>query len=74
MTVAYIDVEVEVDLGRFDDQDLLQEIAERGLTFDSSTHGNSDTLIDKIFNARRCGKPYEHLLDEYLYLMTGRAI
>lgn len=33
-----------------------------------------EELIDKIFQLRRLGKPYERELDEYLYIRTGRAI
>ena len=65
-------VDIEVDLEDFDDEELIEELERRGKY--NPTMGDSDELIDKIFHARRQGKPYEHLLDQYLYMMTGRAI
>ena len=68
----YTEVEVEVDLKDFTDQELLDELAERELI--STTYGDSDDLIDKIFHLRRQGKNFDKELDEYLYIQTGRAI
>ena len=65
-------VDIEVDLEDFEDEDLIEELTRRGKY--EATMGDTDELIDKIFHARRQGKPYEHLLDQYLYIMTGRAI
>ena len=69
---VYKEVEVEFDISEFDDQELLDELAERGLI--SESHGDGGELIDKIFHLRRQGLPYEKELDQYLYMMTGRAI
>jgi hypothetical protein len=68
----YTDVEVEVDLEDFSDEELLDELAERDLIPDSG--GNGNELIDKIFHLRRQGKNFDKELDEYLYIQTGRAI
>jgi hypothetical protein len=68
----YTEVEVDVDLSEFSDEDLLDELAQRDLIPDS--HGDGNELIDKIFQLRRLGKNYEKELDEYLYFKTGRAI
>ena len=65
-------IDVEVDLEDFEDEDLIEELERRG-KFDTS-YGDSGTLIDQIYHARRQGKPYEHLLDQFLYEQTGRAI
>jgi hypothetical protein len=70
--MTYKTIEVEVELSDFDDEDLIEELESRGKY--SPTMGNSDELIDKIFQLRRLGKPYERELDEYLYIRTGRAI
>jgi len=70
--MRYRTIDVEVDLSDFDDEDLIDELKSRGKY--NGTMGNSDELIDKIFNLRRLGKPYERELDEYLYIRTGRAI
>lgn len=65
-------VEVDVDLSDFEDEELIEELSNRGLY--SSNHGDSNELIDKIFHLRRQGKPFDKELDEYLYTVTGRAI
>ena len=65
-------IDVEVDLEDFDDQDLIEELERRGKY--NPSFGDSDDLLDKIYHARRQGKPYEHLLDELLYMKTGRAV
>ena len=70
--MTYKMIEVEVELSDFDDEDLIEELESRGKY--NATMGNSDELIDKIFQLRRLGKPYERELDEYLYIRTGRAV
>ena len=72
MTYKTVEVDIEVELSDFDDEDLIEELESRGKY--NPTMGNSDELIDKIFHLRRLGKPYEQELDEYLYIRTGRAI
>lgn len=67
-------VEVEIDLEDFGDDELISELEARGYKIDTEADGESDDLIDKIYHARRQGKPYDHLLDEYLYIMNGRAV
>jgi hypothetical protein len=58
--------------------DLIDELEARGYTVretdDGVSHGDTDSIVDKIFHARRQGKPYDHLLDQFLYEQTGRAI
>lgn len=68
----YTEVDVDIDMNEFTDEELMDELAERGLI--SESYGNSDDLIDKIYHLRRQGRPYEKELDAYLYKMTGRAI
>ena len=68
---VYTEVEVDVDMSDFSDEDILEEVEIRGLNIDGT---NNDELINKIFQLRRLGKPFEQELDEYLYLKTGRII
>ena len=70
--MTYKMIEFEVELSDFDDDELIDELESRGKY--SPTMGDSDELIDKIFQLRRLGKPYERELDEYLYIRTGRAV
>ena len=66
------------DLRDIKSYDLIEELEYRGYRVteenDYVTYGDGDGLIDKIFHARRQGKPYDHLLDQFLYEETGRAI
>ena len=71
MSYKTIYTEVEVDLSDFDTEDLIEELESRGKY---PTMGNSDELIDKIFQLRRLGKNFDKELDEYLYIQTGRTL
>ena len=51
-----------------------REMFARGLLEDVHYDGNGDSLLDKIFQLRRQGLPFDKELDEYLYEMNGRAI
>ena len=64
-------IDIEVDLEDFKDDDLIEEMERRGLSMGGDS---GDELINKIYHARRQGKPYEDLLDQYLYIKTGRAV
>ena len=66
-------IDIDVDMEDFEDDDLIEELERRGHDM-SYTNGESGELIDKIYHARRQGKPYEDLLDQYLYMKTGRAV
>lgn len=68
---VYTEVEVDVNMEDFSDDDILDEAEIRGLNIDG---GNYNELIEKIFQLRRLGKPFERELDEYLYMKTGRIV
>jgi hypothetical protein len=65
-------------MGDFSDEELIDELNFRGYSvIDVTKDGNDDNggvLLDKIYHARRQGKPYDHLLDQYLYEVTGRVV
>jgi hypothetical protein len=67
-----------MDLQDVKTYDMIEELQERGYTVretdDLFSHGDTDSLIDKIFHARRQGKPFDDLLDQFLYEQTGRAV
>jgi hypothetical protein len=71
MPTVYTEVEVDVDLDDFDDQDLIDELERRGLGFDVA--GQSPTeLVDRIHQLRRNGGDYQRELDELIYVTIGR--
>ena len=68
---VYTEVEVDVNMEDFSDDDILEEAEIRGLNIDG---GNYNELINQIFQLRRLGKPFDRELDEYLYMKTGRIV
>jgi hypothetical protein len=71
MPTVYTEVEVDVDLDDFDDQDLIDELESRGRGFDVA--GQSPTeLVNRIHQMRRNGGDYQRELDELIYVTIGR--
>ena len=71
MPTVYTEVEVDVDLDDFDDQDLIDELESRGRGFDVA--GQTPTeLVDRIHQLRRNGGDYQRELDELIYVTIGR--
>lgn len=69
-----VNADIDVDLGDFETDDLIEELENRGHRQAEPTTSIEGSLIDKIFHLRRQGKDYQKELDEYLYIVTGRAI
>jgi hypothetical protein len=69
-------VEVEVELSDFDDDDLLEEIAVRGLGISASEAEGSEThqLITTIWLKRRLGVDYDADIDALIYHVIGKVI
>jgi hypothetical protein len=72
MPTIYKEVEVDVDLDDFDDDDLIEEVERRRLGVDIATD-DAKELIEKIYHLRRQGRDYEPELDQLIYAVTGRA-
>ena len=71
MPTVYTEVEVDVDLDDFDDQDLIDELERRGRGFDVA--GQTPTeLVNRIHQLRRNGGDYQRELDELIYVTIGR--
>ena len=73
MPSVYKEVEVDVDLDDFDDEDLIDELERRGLGAEVNESTASE-LINAIWHKRRMKQDYEHELDQLLYQVTGRAV
>ena len=71
---VYKEVDVEVDLSDFDTEDLIEELEERGELPLSTGPYDSKELVQKIWMARRQGKDYQALLDDLIYVVTGRVV
>ena len=70
----YKEVEVDVDLGDFDTDDLIEELESRGELPSSTGPYDSNELVQKIWQLRRNGKNYQTLLDNLIYAVTGRIV
>lgn len=73
---VYTEVEVEVDLGDFETDDLIEELESRGELSSRTGPGpyDSNELVQQIWMQRRNGKDYQRLLDDLIYAVTGRIV
>ena len=71
---VYTEVEVDVDLGDFETEDLIEELENRDALPSSTGPYNSNELVEKIWMRRRNGKDYQLLLDDLIYAVTGRIV
>ncbi len=77
MPTVYTEVEVDVDLEDFDDDDLIDELERRGL--DYNTRGvDADSmrgLLEQIWMKRRNGNSdYQRELDALIWGVLGRVV
>ena len=70
---VYTEVEVEVDIGDFDTDDLLEELDSRG-ALPPEGNVNAKELVEQIYYLRRQGQAYEHLMDSLMYSVLGRIV
>jgi hypothetical protein len=68
----YTEVEVDVDLSDFDDDDLLEELEDRNI----HTIGGEDNreLLNAIWLKRRMGQDYQKELDDLIYQALGYVV
>jgi len=69
---VYKEVEIDVELTDFDDDDLLEEIESRGLVV--STYGDTKQLLETIWLKRRQGQAFDQELDQLIYASLGRVV
>ena len=73
MPYVYKEVEIDVDLDDFDDDDLIEELERRGKGFEVATARPTE-LVEQIWLKRRMGQDYDRELDELIYVTTGRVL
>ena len=73
MPYVYKEVEIDVDLDDFDDDDLIEELERRGKGFEVPTARPTE-LVEQIWLKRRMGQDYDRELDELIYVTTGRVL
>jgi hypothetical protein len=72
MPLVYKEVEVEVDLDDFDDDELLDELERRGSGV--IEYGNGTEVLQTIYEKRRLGLDYQKELDQLIWLGLGRFV
>ena len=70
---VYTEVEVDVDLGDFDTEDLLEELESRGELPVESGY-DAKELLETIWLRIREGKDYQTALDMLIYAGLGKII
>ena len=68
----YKEVEVDVDLGDFDTDDLIEELESRGAV--TGEFGDGKELLQSIYEKRRLGQDYQSELEQLIWLGLGRVI
>jgi hypothetical protein len=69
---VYTEVEVDVDLGDFDTEDLLDELESRGSGV--MDYGDGKEVLESIYQKRRLGQDYQLELETLIYLGLGRIV
>lgn len=69
----YKTFDIEVSLEEWDDEDLLDELRDRGLTAVEDPE-ESIALLREIWRLRRNGCEYDHLMDKFLSDTLGVVI
>ena len=73
MPTVYTEVEVDVDLDDFDDDDLIEELERRGKGLEIADKTGTE-LVESIHQKRRLGKNFDHELDQLIYIVTGKIV
>lgn len=71
---VYTEVEVDIDLGEFETEDLIEELESRDALPLSTGPYDAKELVEQIWMLRRNGKDYQRLLDNLIYAVTGRIV
>lgn len=76
MPTVYTEVEVDVDLDKFDDDDLVDEMERRGLDL-NRTYIDGDQkreLLTQVWIHRRQGQDYQRELDQLIWYGIGKVV
>ena len=63
---------VDVELTDFDTDDLLDELESRG-ALPVEGDDNAKEIVEQMYQLRRTGRPYDHLMDNLFYSVLGRV-
>lgn len=72
--MKYVTVDVEVYLDEFSDEDLIEELEDRGISVVTDTAATDEELLNEIFQKRRTGRDYQYDLDQLIYNKLGKIV
>jgi hypothetical protein len=65
-------IDIDVDMGDFDTDDLVTELERRGAG--ATEYGDGKDILQAIYEKRRLGKDYQQELDQLIWLGLGKII
>lgn len=67
---------IHIDLDEFSDEDLLDEMKERGLASEGQYVGDAEvhSIVEKIWMARKLGVNADEYVNELVYAVLGRIL
>jgi hypothetical protein len=76
MPTIYQEVEVDVDLDPFTDDELIEEMERRGLDLNSRYISGDEMreLITSVWQLRRTGQDYQRELDQLIWYGIGKVV
>lgn len=76
MPTVYTEVEVDVDLDSFDDDDLIEELERRGLDLNAKYIDGDQMreLLTQVWSKRRQGQDYQRELDQLIWYGIGKIV
>jgi hypothetical protein len=76
MPTVYTEVEVDVELDTFDDDDLMNEMERRGLDLNSKFIDGDQMreLLTQVWIKRREGRDYQRELDQLIWYGIGKVV
>lgn len=76
MPMKYVTAEVEVDLSDFDTDDLIEELENREMDFNTKYVDGEQMrlLLETIWQKRRIGQDYQRELDDLIQGVLGKVV
>ncbi len=76
MAYKYVTAEVEVDLSEFDTDDLIEELENRGVDYNTKGVDGDEMrdVLEQIWQRRRQGQDYQRELDQLIWGVLGRVV
>ena len=73
--MAYMTVDVDIDLDNFDDEEIIDHLESRGYIVGDAVDSpgvNMVEIVEVLYQQRRTGQDYQKTLDELIYHILGK--